>query len=91
MTSIGEVCGEFSVMEGNPMLEQGKNVKSPLPEEEGAAKTTRDGLTTTPSLCPPAPLVKWRKFEVKLILGERKNWREFGYFQNLFLFLIILL
>lgn len=38
MTSIGEVCGEFSVMEGNPMLEQGKNVKSPLPEEEGVAK-----------------------------------------------------
>lgn len=38
MTRVGEVCGELSPMEGNHMLEQGKNAKSPLHEEEGVAK-----------------------------------------------------
>ena len=35
------------------MLEQGKSVRSPLPEEEGAAETMWDELTTTPI---PIPL-----------------------------------
>jgi len=38
------------------MLEQGKSVRSPPPEEEGAAETTCDELTITPIPCPPAPL-----------------------------------
>jgi len=37
-------------------LEQGKNVRSPSPEEEGVAETTCDQLTTTPIPCPPVPL-----------------------------------
>ncbi|GAB0209698.1 hypothetical protein GRJ2_003435500 [Grus japonensis] len=35
------------------MLEQGKNVRSPPPEEEGAAETKCDELTTTPIPHPP--------------------------------------
>jgi len=30
------------------VLEQGRSVKSPLPEEEGAVQTTCDELTTAP-------------------------------------------
>lgn len=30
------------------MLEQGRNMRSPCPEEQGAAETTCDELTTTP-------------------------------------------
>jgi len=37
-------------------LEQGQSVRSPPPEEEGAAETTCDELTATPIPCPPAPL-----------------------------------
>ena len=38
------------------MLEQRKSVRSPPPEEEGAAETTCDELTQTPIPRPPAPL-----------------------------------
>ena len=38
------------------MPEQGKSVRSPPPEEEGAAETTCDELTTTPIPRPPVPL-----------------------------------
>ena len=38
------------------MLEQGKSVRSPPPEEEGAAETMGDELTTTPIHC---PLRRW--------------------------------
>jgi len=38
------------------MLEQGQSVRSPPPEEEGAAETTCDELTVTPIPRPPAPL-----------------------------------
>jgi len=38
------------------MLEQGQSVRSPPPEEEGAAETTCDELTVTSIPCPPAPL-----------------------------------
>ena len=38
------------------MLEQGKSVRSPPPEEEGAAETTCDELTATPIPCPPVLL-----------------------------------
>ena len=34
------------------MLEQGKSVKNPPPEEEGAAETMGDELTATPIPCP---------------------------------------
>jgi len=37
-------------------LEQGQSVRSPPPEEKGAAETTCDELTTTPIPRPPAPL-----------------------------------
>ena len=40
----------------DPTLEQGKSVRSPPPEEEGAAETTCDELTATPIPHPPAPL-----------------------------------
>ena len=42
--------------ERDPTLEQGKSLRSPPPEEEGAAETTCDELTTTPIPRPPAPL-----------------------------------
>jgi len=38
------------------MLEQRKSVRSLPPEEEGAAETTCDELTTTPIPHPPVPL-----------------------------------
>jgi len=38
------------------MLEQRKSVRSPPPEEEGAAETTCDELTVTPIPCPHVPL-----------------------------------
>jgi len=37
------------------MLEQGKSVRSPPPEEEGAAETTCDEHTVTPIPHPPVP------------------------------------
>jgi len=40
----------------DPTLEQGQSVRSPSPEEEGAAETTCDELTVTPIPCLPAPL-----------------------------------
>ena len=38
------------------MLEQGKSVRSPAPEEDEAAETACDELTVTPTPCPPALL-----------------------------------
>jgi len=43
-------------MSGTFTLDQGKSVRSLPPEEEGAAETTCDELTTTPIPCPPALL-----------------------------------
>ena len=40
-THVGEVCTGLS---HDPTLEQGKRVRSPLPEEEGAAETMCDEL-----------------------------------------------
>jgi len=51
-THVGEVCGELSPVRGTFTLEQGKSVRSPPPEEEGAAETTCDELTVTPIPCP---------------------------------------
>jgi len=42
------------------MLESGKSVRSPPPEEEGAAETTCDELTVTTIPHPPAPLGEGR-------------------------------
>jgi len=55
-THVGEVCGELSPVRGTFMLEQGQSVRSLHPEEEGAAETTCDELTTAPIPRPPAPL-----------------------------------
>jgi len=41
---------------GTFTLEQRKSVRSPPPEEEGAAETTCDELTVTPIPCSPVPL-----------------------------------
>uniref|UniRef100_A0A8C0G2V2 C2H2-type domain-containing protein n=1 Tax=Bubo bubo TaxID=30461 RepID=A0A8C0G2V2_BUBBB len=38
-----------------PTAEQGRSVRSPPPEEEGAAETTGDGLTPTPIPAPCSP------------------------------------
>jgi len=48
---IGEVHGRLS--ERDPTLQQGQNVKSSPPEEEGETETTCDALTTTPLPRPP--------------------------------------
>jgi len=42
----GEVHGGLS-----PMLEQGKSVRSPSPEDEGAAETMCGELTASPIAC----------------------------------------
>jgi len=55
-THVGKVCGELSPVRGPFMLEQGNSVRSPPPEEEGAAETTCDELTITPIPCPSVPL-----------------------------------
>jgi len=54
-TLVGEVCGELSPVRGTFTLEQGKSVRSPPPEKEGAAETTCDELTVTPIPRPPEP------------------------------------
>jgi len=58
-THIGEVCGELSPMTGTFTLEQGQSVRSPPPEEEGAAQTKYDELTVTPIPHPPVLLGVW--------------------------------
>jgi len=55
-THIGEVCGQLSSVRGTFRLEQGKSVRSPPPEEGGAAETTCDELTITPVPRPPVTL-----------------------------------
>ena len=62
-------------LERNLTLEQGQSLRSPPPEEEGAAKTTCDELTTAPVPCPPEPLggEKGEKREVKLSPGRREG------------------
>jgi len=76
-THIGEVCGELSPIRVTFTLEQGQRVRSPPPEEEGAAGTTCDELTTTPF---PITLRRLggggRESGVKLSLGRRERWGE---------------
>jgi len=64
-TQAGEVCGELSPVRGTFTLEQGKSVRSPPPEGEGAAETTCDELTTAPIPHLPEPLggMSWRNGE----------------------------
>jgi len=58
------------------VLEQGNNVRSPPLEEEGAAETMCDELTTTPMPHPPHRSGgEGRKTGVKLSLGRREGWR----------------
>ena len=64
-THFGEVCGELSPVRGTFTLEQKKSVRSPPPEEEGAAETMCDELTITPIPHPPA-----------LLGGRRRNGSE---------------
>jgi len=47
-THFREVSGELSPARGTFTLEQGRSVRSPPPEGQGAAETTCDELTTTP-------------------------------------------
>lgn len=44
------------VEETHAGVEQGRSVRIHPPGEKGAAETTCDGLTTDPTLCPPALL-----------------------------------
>jgi len=76
-TRVGEVCGELSPVRGTFTLEQGKSVRSPRPEEEGAAETTCDELTITSVPCPPVLLGGGgREMRVKLSPGRRDGWGE---------------
>jgi len=52
-THVGEVCGELSPVRGTFTIEQGKSVRSPPPEGQGAAETTCDELTVSPIPHPP--------------------------------------
>jgi len=86
-THFGEVCGELSPVRGTSTLGQGKSVRSPPPEEEGVAETTRGELTTDPIPCPPALLGRGRGREtgLKLSLGRREGWGE-GVLKSSFIF-----
>jgi len=55
-THIGEVCGELSPVRGTSTLEQWQSVRSPPPEEEGAAETKCGEQTVTPIPHTPTPL-----------------------------------
>jgi len=55
-THVGEVCGELPPMRGTFTLEQGKSVRSPSPEGQGAAETTCDELIVTLIPSPRVPL-----------------------------------
>ena len=74
-THVGEVCGELSPVRGTFTLEQGKSVRSLLPEGQGAAETTCDKVTVT-----PIPLCHLggggSETGVKLSLGRREEWGE---------------
>jgi len=73
-THVGEVCEELSPMRWDLTLELGKSVRSPPPEEQGAAETTCDELTITPILRPPARSGGGgRKMGVKLSLGRKER------------------
>lgn len=58
------------------MLEQGKNVKSPPPAEEGAAERMCDELAINP--VPHSPvLLGWRRWRNQnSSLGRMKGWEE---------------
>jgi len=60
------------------MLEQGKSVRSPLAEEEGAAETACEELTAIPIPHSTKPLCgeKVENMGVKLSPGIRKGWGE---------------
>ena len=60
------------------VLEQEQSVRSPAPEEEGAAETMCDELTVTPIPRPPALLGGGggRETRVKLSQGRREGWGE---------------
>jgi len=76
-TYIGEVCGELSPVRGTFMSEQGKSVRSPPPEEEGATETACDGLTIIPIPCPPELLGGGgREMGMNLSPGRREGWGE---------------
>jgi len=73
-THIGEICGELSPVRGTSRWSRG-SVRSPPPEEEGAAETTCDELTTTPIPRPPVPLQgRKERNGVKLSPGRREGW-----------------
>ena len=55
-THIGEVRGELSPVRGTSRWSRGSVLRSPPPEEEGAAETTCDERTITPIPHPPALL-----------------------------------
>jgi len=72
------------------MLEQGQSVRSPPPEEEGAAETTCGDCNPH---SPSSHATRQKEVEnsgEKLSLGRRQGWRE-GVFKVCFCFLIILL
>jgi len=77
-THIGAASGELSPVRGTFRLEQGKSMRSPPPEGQGAVETMCDELTAAPIPCPPALLLgrRERKLGVKLNLGRREGWKE---------------
>ena len=63
--------------ERDPMLEQGKSVRSPPHEEEEGAAETCDELTTTPIPVPCTAVVEEvEESGAKLSLGRREGWGE---------------
>jgi len=73
------------------MLEQGKSVRSPPPEGQGAAETTCDELTVTPIPHPPAPLRGKRERNGSETEPGKKGGLGGKVFEDLVLFLTVLL
>ena len=89
-THAREVRGEVSPMGGTPHWSRGR-VRSPPPEEEGAAETC-DELTTIP--IPHLPVVLWREEVVKIgseVEPGKEGRVEGKCFKVYFYFLITLL
>ena len=68
------------------MLEQGKSVMSPAPEEEETAEITCDELAINPIPCPPVPLRGRGRESGSEVVPRRKGGVEGRFFEIWFYF-----
>ena len=68
------------------MLEQGKSVRSPAPEEDEAAEIMCDKLTVNPIPCPPVPLGRIGRKSGNEVVARKKGGVEGRCSENWFYF-----